>query len=331
MRTPRLRLAPINTGLYASGEPTDENIRFFSSRAGKGIGLCMVGNIAITPETVPNASTGVMSDNDCWSKLAEAIRKEGSIPGIQLSATLPGYSGQRTFFASDFNTEMEKYVKLFAQVSDNEWEVIGEDFTKAINLCWRHGFEHVQLHAAHGYAFSLALDPQVNPQGRGLDVLISLLEQLSSFDAYTASLRVSWHTGLPYDHIRQSKIIEIWSQFQSRIELDLSNGYYNLDKRHIYPPHEHGGTPFLNNAIALAKKFTDSSIIVAGNIWEPNKLLESIPPNVCISAGRALIADPYYFQRYNEDKSSRMLCDDCGDCHFFSKGNKSISCPQWII
>ncbi|MFV9646477.1 MAG: hypothetical protein ACNYWU_11700, partial [Desulfobacterales bacterium] len=94
MKTTRLRLAPINTGLYFQGDSIQENIDFFRARADGGVDLCMVGNIATTTTTVTNTSTGVMSDNHCWTLLAEQIRKAGSVPAIQLSAILPNFRGQ---------------------------------------------------------------------------------------------------------------------------------------------------------------------------------------------------------------------------------------------
>ena len=329
MRRARLRLAPINTGLYVQGASTRENVDFFSARAEGGVDMCMVGNIATTPNTVPNGSTGVMSDNHCWSHLAAQIRKAGSIPAIQLGATLPDFKGQRAFYTLEAEAEIRRYQTLFATISESDWQALGDKFIQAIELSLNHGFEHVQLHAAHGYAFSLVLDPQINPDGRGLDVLMSLLNLLSSNNQLSTSLRVSWYTGLSYDHERQARLLEVWSPFRDRIELDLSNGYYNLDKRHIYPPHQKGQAPFLNYAISLAIRFPDASFVMAGNIWEPYKLLEEIPTNLNLSIARALIADPHYLMRDRKDKSVPMVCDDCGMCHFFSKGECNIICPKW--
>mgnify|MGYP003585696045 CR=1 FL=1 len=331
MKTHRLRLAPINTGFYTNGEPTLENINFFSERSGRGIDLCMVGNIATTAETVPNASTGILSDNNSWASLAEKIREGGSIPAIQLSATLPGYKGQRTFVAHNTAAVITQFKELFNQMSEHDWQALGGKFVQAIKACWKHGFSHIQLHAAHGYAFSLVLDPEVNPDKRGWKALISILDLLASSHQHAASLRVSWHTGLPYDDIRQSRILELWKPFSGKIELDLSNGYYNLDKRHIYPPHQNGEAPFLGNAVTLATEFPEASFVVAGNIWNPYETLKVIPSNLNISIGRALIADPDYLLSEKNNKTSLMLCDDCGKCHFYSNGAKNVTCPVWTI
>ena len=93
----QIRLAPINTGLYVDGESTLANKEFFEARARSGVDICMVGNIAVSEGHVPNDSTGVMSSSRKWTELASAIRRAGSIPGIQLSATLPGYRGQTAY------------------------------------------------------------------------------------------------------------------------------------------------------------------------------------------------------------------------------------------
>jgi NADH:flavin oxidoreductase/NADH oxidase family protein len=323
----QIRLAPINTGLYVDGESTSANEAFFQERARSGVDICMVGNIAVSEGNVPNDSTGVMSSSNKWAELASAIRRAGSTPGIQLSATLPGYRGQTAFTSTKQDEEFRSYQSLFNKMTKRDWEYLAVRFVGAVDLAFKHGFDHVQIHAAHGYAFSLALDPVINPASVGIGPMSDLLQHLCKKFGNRSSLRVSWCTGLTYDSQRQARILAFWRPFAPMIELDLSNGYYNLDKRLIYPPHKRGEAPYLQNAITLSQTYPYASFIVAGNVWNPYVLAGCCPPNIHFAIARALIADPNHLVSARE--KSIMLCDDCGDCHFFSTGRRNLTCPKW--
>ena len=323
----QIRLAPINTGLYVDGESTLANMTFFEERARSGVDICMVGNIAVSEGNVPNDSTGVMSSSVKWAELASVIRRSGSTPGIQLSATLPEYRGQTAFTSTTQDKEFRSYKDLFDKMTKKDWEQLAARFADAVDLAFEQGFDHLQIHAAHGYAFSMALDPVINPASVGIGPMSNLIEHLYKKFGKRSSLRVSWFTGLKHDIERQARILELWSPFASMIELDLSNGYYNLDKRLIYPPHKCGEAPYMENAIALAKIYPYASFIVAGNIWNPYILAGCCPPNIHFAIARALIADPNHLFSLRE--KSNMLCDDCGECHFFSTGKRNVTCPKW--
>jgi NADPH2 dehydrogenase len=287
----------------------------------------MVGNIAVSDGHVPNNSTGVMSSSIKWAQLASAIRCSGSTPGIQLSATLPEYRGQTAFTSKKPNKEFSYYKKLFDKMRNKDWEQLSAKFSDAVDLAFEQGFDHIQIHAAHGYAFSMALDPIVNPAAVGIGPMSKLLEHLSKKFGNRSSLRVSWFTGLKHDIERQARILELWGPFASMIELDLSNGYYNIDKLLIYPPHKCGEAPYIQNAVSLAKIYPYAGFVVAGNIWNPYILEDCCPPNIHFAIARALIADPNHLISMRE--KTNMLCDDCGECHFFSTGKRNITCPKW--
>ena len=323
----QIRLAPINTGLYVDGESTSANKSFFEERARSGVDICMVGNIAVSEGSVPNNSTGVMSSSIKWAELASAIRRAGSTPGIQLSATLPEYRGQTTFTSTKQDKEFRSYQRLFDKMTKRDWEHLAVKFADAVDLAFEHGFDHVQIHAAHGYAVSIALDPLINPASVGIGPMSNLFQHLCNKFGNRSSLRVSWVTGLKHDVERQARILAFWSPFAPMVELDLSNGYYNIDKRLIYPPHKRGEAPYMHNAITLAQDYPYASFIVAGNIWNPFILAGCCPPNMHFAIARALIADPNHL--ISARKKSIMLCDDCGECHFFSTGKRSVTCPKW--
>ena len=46
--------APINTGFAINGEPTEDCIKYHSDRAGEGIGIVYIGNVAVHRDYVNN-------------------------------------------------------------------------------------------------------------------------------------------------------------------------------------------------------------------------------------------------------------------------------------
>src|SRR3954467_1544971 len=81
----RFFLAPINTGFFDSGLPTEGLRQFHLERSGRSIGISYVGNVAIHSDYVNSPSTAYISSHHAWGKLVEAISSKGSVPGIQLA------------------------------------------------------------------------------------------------------------------------------------------------------------------------------------------------------------------------------------------------------
>lgn len=326
-RRPIVDLAPINTGMYAAGEPTGQNIRFFRLRAGRGTAVSFVGNVGVIPELTLNNSSGVINNTRPWYRLCEGIRSAGSLAGVQLSCTPPRYRPRRQFEPNPLqDAELDRYRGLLRAISDKTWLRIETAFLRGIALSQELGFEHIQIHAAHGYLFSLVLDPTINDTRIGLEVLRNVLQAVACAANVQGSLRVSWRTGLPGDTLRTKAIVDLWHPFRRDVRLDISGGYYNIDKSLIYPSQDAGEAPLLAEAAALADKYRDSQISVAGNVWNPFAM-PPLPANLSFAVARALIADPDHLKRMADGRA--MVCDHCGECHYFSRDLPSLVCPKW--
>ncbi len=324
---PVVDLAPINTGMYAGGEPTDQGIEFFHLRSGRGITACFIGNVGVIPELTPHDSTGLIRDTRSWRKLCEAIKSAGSSPGVQLNCTPPRYLPRRQLERNPLqDEELERYRTLLRAIPETMWRQVEKAFLSSIVLSQELGFEHVQIHAAHGYLFSLVLDPVINDTRRGLEVLENILHAVACARSIRGSLRVSWRAGLANDELRAKIIEDFWRPFRGEIRLDISAGYYNIDKSLIYPSREAGQAPLLAEAVALAERHRDSKISVAGNIWNPFAM-PPLPDNLSFAIGRNLIADPDHLKRMADGRA--MVCDHCDNCHYFSRNLPSLVCPKW--
>ena len=101
--------------------------------------------------------------------------------------------------------------------------------------------------------------------------------------------------------------------------IDISEGYYNFNKRFIYPYTEIELSSRLARSLAIIEKYPLQKFIFSGHI-DP---FSSFPNNAYIGICRELIANPQYL--INASKK----CDDCGTCHFYSNGQSELSCSKW--
>jgi 2,4-dienoyl-CoA reductase-like NADH-dependent reductase (Old Yellow Enzyme family) len=183
------------------------------------------------------------------------------------------------------------------------------------------GFRHLQVHAAHGYLFSLLVDYRLNEHapealerltywaarhsaaGIETSIRLSLRTGDSEFDADGSDHFHAEIAGLPFDFV------------------DVSSGFYNIDKQLIYPGRPDVLRTRRAETIALADRFPERRFILSGRaLLEPE---HDLPPNLHIGLCRDLIANPDYLA----DNSKG--CVNSGKCHYFSRGTDHVICPQW--
>ena len=95
----KIFFAPINPGYSYNGTIDDRYTEFFIKRAGNGIGICYIGNVAIDTDLRTNEGTAVLlkEQEKEWMYLTNEIRSKGSIPGIQLAWKPVNINMQRNF------------------------------------------------------------------------------------------------------------------------------------------------------------------------------------------------------------------------------------------
>jgi len=109
--------------------------------------------------------------------------------------------------------------------------------------------------------------------------------------------------------------------------LSLSDGFYDINKFSIYPRLEDGLGCHVDFAATYAIKFRAKLWNVAGNVWDVASLAPRLPPNLSLSIGRSLIADPAFVE-----KSVRLTdlpinaCVRAGHCHYYTRGRPHIEC-----
>ena len=267
-----------------------------------------------------NARTPELSDHLSWTKVAEAISSAGTVPGIQLATTWPGYRGQRKFVVDAPGQILAAARQLASKLTQEEMANLLDAFGDAARLAVDHGYRHIQVHAAHGYLPNLLLDRDLNPRyGYVQERLVGLVELLRSQNVET-SLRWSMRTGdAEFD---QRGVLRGVAEIEAmKFDfIDLSSGYYNIDKRLIYPSTEHFLSQRYDDSMYVANNLPRQNFIISGKI---PPFSDNLPENVEIGLCRDLIANPNFI------RSGTNGCQNRGKCHYHSRGTGSLTCPTW--
>jgi NADPH2 dehydrogenase len=309
----------VNTGLVIDALPDERCRTFYRERSGPEVYCAIVGNVVIPSGSPSNNVCSFISDSPTWKDLASAITEQGTIAGIQLSSTWEGYKGIRKFASTAGG--ITGYVDAAQSISRKQIIQTLDGLERGTEHAVNAGYRHIQLHAAHGYLFNLLLDYRFSPM---LDFVARHIERWASElhkIGVETSLRVSFGTGdKEYDLVDGGRALDSMVSY-SVDYIDLSHGFYNVDKRLIYP-----STPKIlaersKINLAVAKKYPDKNFILSGKsalAWE-----SVLPNNINIGICRDLIANPDFI------KTRQNGCANCMTCHYFSLGRSDLNCGRW--
>ena len=306
---------PVNTGYYENGLPTDECLAFYKARCNDRVYCAIVGNIATCHGFVTNERTGRISRDSKWDRLTEILKGNGVLPGIQLACTWLGYIGQRTFIANNWAAYKEEVKTVLLQI---DLPKVIADFRESIVISIEKGFKHAQIHAAHGYLLSSLLDPHLSEYT--CETVTALIEIAHEFgDELEMSLRVSAYCGFS-DEIEGDRLSVIESLFCNGFSfIDLSEGYYNFNKKLIYPSTPQEKQERVKRSLLIAANYPSQDFIVSG--WESFQHHNS--NNVHRGYCRSIVANP------NFNILHELSCKLCGECHYYTLGRDKLMCSKW--
>lgn len=312
----------LNTGLVDGDlNPDSRCVEFYSSRSGNGLHCAIVGNVVLPSGFGTNGKTARISNSLAWRNLAEVIAARGAIPGIQFSSTWADYKGERRFISREPEVAYKAYLQAAKEITQEQISVLMSQLASGSQLAIKHGFRHIQLHAAHGYVFNLAVHPMFNPHSKlAHDEILSWLDTMRTSGIQT-SIRISLSTGWP-------KVdADYFSGLTSIIDLpfdyvDLSDGFYNLDKRKIYPSTIELSQQRFDLSAAVAVSNPSKNFILSG---QAKKFVAELPDNLHLGFCRDLIANPDFLQNMENG------CTLCNKCHYYSRGEDSLICPNWQL
>ncbi len=337
LRVPsHLFLAPINTGFARGGIPTQRLIDFHERRSGSRLGISYVGNVAVHSRFRSNDNTAIISSDVQYKKLAEAIEKNGSLPGIQLSLHDPRIKQQKQWV----NKNPEMFIKLaqrrISSCSEKEFEEIKDLFVAGAVLAREAGFKVIQIHAAHGYFLAQMINRVLNTRNDDNcydrlkfmhDIVDRIRDQVPDI---VLDLRVNRFDGIEDLAAEGYKTDLLGRICEWDIDmLSISSGFYNINKHFIYPAENFKHAYLLDEVIPLAKKFKHIFWNVAGKVLDLERLKTAQYKNITFSLGRALIADCKFADKYFcGEKMNIRECTRCNECHYYSRGMDCITCPK---
>lgn len=329
-------LAPINTGFAKDGAPDERLVTFHRMRAGLGIGIAFVGNVATTFGSRTNDGTAVLSQPHHvprFADIAAAIGQQGTLPGIQIGDTPDWLVKTPRWRAENRNEEVKRLREHVQALSAQALSELLDRFEQTVDLAVQAKFKVIEVHAAHGYSLALLLDPDTN---RRADHFASEGPWLNEFcrrmrarvgEQSLLAFRVSGFTGLrerSEDLLRTQKLWSRLSSYGADI-LDLSAGLYTIDRSLIYPKQIRGPAN-LDFVEPLSR--VPGVVIVSGAIRDLD-LVGRLPSNVLIGLGRPLLADPRLVDKHLSGRACDVvLCCNSGRCHFGTTGQPSIACGK---
>ncbi|MGL5217415.1 MAG: hypothetical protein ACRC8R_20175 [Aeromonas hydrophila] len=309
----------INTGYHSEHMPDSRVINFYKIRSGNGIYCSIVGNVVIDSGVGSNSNCLNICRSPQWELLASSISNAGSKPGIQLSTAAIDYVGIKYFVAKKSDDPINYYHELTSKYTlDMQGEIL-DDLLKSSIIARDMGFEHIQIHSAHGYLFSLLTDCYFNQHADYFRAGLKKIIMVLTSEGVEVSIRISMLTGMKsVDECRLSycgNIVDLGADF-----IDLSNGFYNVNKNLIYPVTKSALDSRFKLSLDICKKYNAQQFILSGKLFGYH---DELPPNSDIGICRDLIANPRFII---ETKNG---CDDCGKCHYYSHNIDSLLCGRW--
>jgi hypothetical protein len=314
-------LLAVNTGFVTEGAPDSRFIDFYRSRSSPKLHCAIVGNVVTPGGFGSNAVTPTLTTEPVWADLVTAIRAGGSLPGIQLATAWDGYTGSRKFVAAEPREFIPRARHLVEHMGSEDVAAVLNSFDLAANVATQHGFGHIQIHAAHGYLLSLLVDYRINRGAMSVLDRLALLSERLRHNGVQTSIRISLKTGDPdFDSAGavdfQATIAQLPFDF-----VDLSSGFYNIDKRLIYPARPEIVAARLRESLAVGLRHPRRSFILSGRALHHD--WAGIPSNMHPGLCRDLIANPKFLQEPSNG------CRNHSKCHYYSRGGDHLTCARW--
>ncbi|WP_223481093.1 MULTISPECIES: hypothetical protein [unclassified Pseudomonas] len=316
----RVFFLAVNTGYTKDGTPDRRFLEFYSERSGRGLHCAIVGNVAIPSGFGTNSNTPRIEINPIWGEISEAISNRGTLPGIQLSTTWEDYIGAKSFIAKTPLEQLTNYKNIASKFDDDHVRAQFASLETATKVAVDSGFKHIQLHAAHGYFFNLILDNRFsNNHGLAIELTQKWLELTTRAEVET-SIRISALTGAENFDFEQSSFLEEIVKIPFDFH-DVSEGFYNINKKLIYPSIQKILDDRIGRGVGLAVKYPENNFIVSGKSRILD--LENVPENVHVGICRDLIANANFLDEQERGCKNKMKC------HYYSRGESFMTCGQW--
>ena len=310
---------------------------FYELRAKGGAAAVTVSELMVHPETdgshAYHLDESILNSLACATYTADAIRRHGAIPSIELS-----HSGM---YSGTYMTDKKKQKGLTqwgpsactrpdgVQVGELTHEMIQEivlAYGHVAGLAKRAGFELLMIHGGHGWLINQFLSPMFNNrddeyggslEGRcrfAIEVLKSVREAVGPFFPIEFRLSGSEFVKEGYD---LQEGIRIAQQIEPYIDLlHVTAGTYQRTFGITHPSMftEHGRNVHL---AAEIKKHVSVPVATIGGLNDPAQMEEIIASGKAdvVYMARALLADPFLPNKVMANQDEDIVhCLRCFTC-----------------
>lgn len=334
----RMFSAPMGgTDITNDGCIGPKSTAFYELRAKGGAAAVTVSECMVHPQTdgshAYHLDPAILNSLACATYTADAIRRHGAMPSIELS-----HSGM---YAGTYMTDKEKQKNMHqwgpsdtvrpdgVPVKALTKEMIDDivcSYGKAAAMARRAGFELLMIHGGHGWLINQFLSPYFNKRTDeyggstenrcrfAKEVLTAVREAVGP--RFPIEFRMSgsefFDEGYGLD-----EGVEIAKQLEKYVDiLHVSAGTYQRTFGITHPSmfEEHGRNVFL---AAEIKKHVSVPVATLGGLNDPAQMEEIIASGKAdiVYMGRALLADPFLPRKVAENREDEIVrCLRCFTC-----------------
>lgn len=322
LRGRQIFFSGVNTGYVRNGLPDARFIDFYLRRSSPELHCAIVGNVVVPGGYGSNAVSPRLTTDTVWGEVAAGITEGGSRPGIQLATAWDGYIGSRSFVGASPSQVIAAARELTSQITREDLIRILDTFDSAADCAVGHGYQHIQVHAAHGYLLSLLVDFRLNADAEFVLERLARLGARLARDGVESSIRISLKTGhAPFDLVKKTRFYSAICAMPFDY-IDLSSGFYNIDKRLIYPARPEILAARRAESLGVAHEYPTTKFIVSGHALKDD--WAKLPENMHVGVCRDLIANP------NILKDLSNGCQNHNKCHYYSRGADHLTCARWM-
>ncbi|WP_194610052.1 oxidoreductase [Clostridium vitabionis] len=334
----RMFSAPMGgTDITNDGCIGPKSTAFYELRSRGGAAAVTVSECMVHPATdgshAYHLDESILNSLACATYTADAIRRHGGIPSLELS-----HSGM---FAGTYMTDKKKQHELHqwgpsdtvrfdgVPVKALTREMIAEitaAYGHVAGLAKRAGFEMLMIHGGHGWLINQFLSPLFNHRTDeyggslenrcrlAIEVLKSVRAAVGPFFPIEFRMSGSEFTEGGYgleEGVRIAQLVEPYADI-----LHISAGTYQKTFGITHPSmfEDHGRNVFL---AAEIKKHVSKPVATIGGLNDPAQMEEIIASGKAdiVYMGRALLADPFLPRKVNEGRDEEIVrCLRCFTC-----------------
>jgi len=334
----RMFSAPMGgTDITNDGCIGPKSTAFYELRAKGGAGAVTVSECMVHPETdgshAYHLDESILNSLACATYTADAIRRHGAIPSLELS-----HSGM---YAGTYMTDKNKQKSMFQwgpsdtsrpdgiQVKALTKEMIA-DIVKAYGhvagLAKRAGFEMLLIHGGHGWLINQFLSPYFNKRTDeyggslenrcrfAIEVLQSVRKETGPFFPIEFRLSGSELFEGGYDLAEGCRIAELLEPYIDLLHVSAGTYQRGFGDTHPSMFKEHGCNVYL---AAEIKKHVSIPVATIGGLNDPTQMEEIIASGKAdiVYMARALLADPYLPQKVMSNRDDEIVrCLRCFTC-----------------